>query len=48
MKVHEFVVKDILVKPEEMLEFDGMNMKILRKIQNWPNISETSKAIHFS
>ena len=47
MEVHVFVVKHILVKPEEMFELDGMNMKTLRKSQNLPNTSETTLAIHF-
>ena len=39
MKVCVFVVKYILVKPEEMLQLDEMNMKILRKSRNQQNIS---------
>ena len=39
MKVCALVLKYILVKPEEMLQLDEMNMKILRKSQNQQNIS---------
>ena len=31
MKLGVFVMKHILVRPEEMLELEGTNMKILRK-----------------
>ena len=43
-----FVMKYILVKPEEMLELDGMSMKILKKSQIKSNISDTALTINFS
>ena len=47
MKVRVFVVKHIFMKPEEMLELDGTNMKILRKSANQLNTSEITLVIHF-
>ena len=49
LRRHEvFVMKYILVKPEEMLELDGTSMKILKKSQNKSNISDTALTINFS
>ena len=47
MKVRVLVTEHVLVTPKDMLELNGMNMKILGKSQNQPNTSETTLAIPF-